>query len=325
LKQTLHILEQEGLLDDAACSRIREDEASRLFSVHWHVKTLLYLGVTLVSAGFGLLIYKNIDTIGHLAIVIVIGLLSGGCFFYCIKNSYPFSRLKAASPGIGYDYILLLGCLLFITFLGYLQWQYLIFGFRYGLATFIPACLLLVTAYRFDHLGVLTLGLTLFASWLGLSITPLELLRYNDFSSERIIYTGAMLALIFTAVAWLQHRENFKMNFVFTYIHFAAHLAGISCLAGIFQLNTSIIWIPLLGMAMYALHRYSKHEKSFYLLLVSLFYGYFGAGYLFVKLMSVMPEVIAVYASFALFIGSSMWLIVYLKRTWKSFHRHDII
>ena len=142
--ELLQQLKEEGIIDAAAASEIENAASAKLFSLHWQLKTLLYLGVSLLSAGLGIYIYQNIDSIGHLTIVVLVGLISAGSFFYSMKNVGAFSREKVKSPGIWHDYILLLGCLTFLIFEGYLQWQYSVFGERYGLATIIPAVPILV-------------------------------------------------------------------------------------------------------------------------------------------------------------------------------------
>src|SRR5690606_19288656 len=137
----------EGIIDAEEAEKIKEEAYSRLFSVHWQLRTLLYLGVILLSAGLGIYIYQHIDSVGHITIVVVIGLISAGSFYYSMHHMAAFSRERAESPGLWKDYILLLGCLTFLVFEGYLQWQFSIFGERYGLATIIPAAVLLFVAY----------------------------------------------------------------------------------------------------------------------------------------------------------------------------------
>ena len=79
-----------------------------LFSLHWELKTILYLGVLLLSGGLGILIYENIDSISHQAILAAIALISAGSFYYCYKQSVAFSWEKVKSPTPLYDYLLLL-------------------------------------------------------------------------------------------------------------------------------------------------------------------------------------------------------------------------
>ena len=76
--KTLHA---EGLLSDASFDKLKLKPTPSLFSVYWEIKTLLYLGVLLLTSGLGLLIYENIDTIGHQFVLLLIALISGGCFF----------------------------------------------------------------------------------------------------------------------------------------------------------------------------------------------------------------------------------------------------
>src|SRR6478752_2909089 len=156
----IHIFErlrEQEFITDADLAIIREKENKKLFSLHWELKTLLYLGIVLLTTGLGILIYKNIDTIGHQVIVAIIALGCAACFGYCLKKSPGFSRQKNAVTKIWPDYILLLGCLLLLILIAYLQFQYNAFGNRYGLATFIPMVLLFISAYYFDHIGVLSM------------------------------------------------------------------------------------------------------------------------------------------------------------------------
>ena len=85
-------------------------------SVHWDLRTLLYLGIVLLTTAVGILVYKNIDTIGHGAMLIIIAAVCVTCFGYCIKNSKGYSNKKIESPNIWFDYVLLLGMFIIINF-----------------------------------------------------------------------------------------------------------------------------------------------------------------------------------------------------------------
>ncbi len=54
-------LYREGLITESSLQKVKAVEQTRLFSLHWELKTLLYLGVVLLSGGLGILVYKNID------------------------------------------------------------------------------------------------------------------------------------------------------------------------------------------------------------------------------------------------------------------------
>ena len=267
---------RQGLFADEDAERIRLYKAKEPFSLHWELKTMLYLGVLLLNIGLGVVVYENIDSIGHVAIITGIGALSAGCFAYVIRHRRPFSMQAVESPTPYYDYIFLLGCLAFLIAEGYWQFQYKIFGERYGLATFIPMVLFFGLAYRFDHRGVLSLGITALASWLGVTVTPQDLLSHNDFNSQTIVQTGVFLGALLTAVPFLCERWDFKKHFSLTYLNFGVHILMVSCLAGMMALDHPAIYFPLLCCAVGFFSWYAGARSSFYFLTVAVLYGYIG-------------------------------------------------
>ena len=92
-------------------------------SLYTDLHTLVYTGIILFSTGLGVVIYENIDGIGHGFIVAAISMLCIGCFAYCFKKSPSFSTIKKSGTITFTDYVLLLGCLLLLTLTGYLQYQ----------------------------------------------------------------------------------------------------------------------------------------------------------------------------------------------------------
>src|SRR4051812_11242158 len=246
-------LQSEGLVSPESAEKVRVISANKLFSLHWELKTVLYLGILLLTGGLGILIYKNIDTIGHQVILATIGLLCAGCFFYCECKKLPFATTKVPAPNSFFDYILLLGCLTLVTFITYLQVQYTAFGTAYGLATFIPMVILFFCAYYFDHLGVLSMAITNLAAWLGITLTPLNVLTENNFVEPRIIFAGLLLGVALNAIAWASKQRNIKVHFCFTYTNFGMNIFFIACLAGMFHFeDLYALWlIPLAGAVFY--------------------------------------------------------------------------
>ena len=107
-------------------------------SLYTDLHTIIYTGIILFSTGLGVVIYENINSIGHGFIVAVISLLCIGCFAYCIKKSRGFFAIKKSNTITFADYVLLLGCLLLLTLTGYLQYQFDLFGDHWGLAHSSP-------------------------------------------------------------------------------------------------------------------------------------------------------------------------------------------
>src|ERR1700749_4717297 len=264
-------LHDEGLISDESFSKIKlNQEEQKLFSVHWEIKTLLYLGVLLLTTGLGILIYENIDTIGHQFVLLLIALICTGCFAYCFKTHLPFGIDKVKSPNTSFDYVLLLGCISFVTFVGYLQFEYKAFGTNYGLATLIPMLVLFFAAYYFDHLGILNMAIANLAIWMGVSVTPKELLLHSDFNSHTIVFTYLLLGLILLASAYITERSGFKKHFKFSYQHYGVHVAFIALLAGYFLFYDSLaafLWIIGIALLAFFIYRDANKDRSFYFLL----------------------------------------------------------
>ena len=249
------------------------------FTLHWELRSLLYAGVLLLTSGLGIIIYKNIDTIGHTAIIAAIAAACGICFWYCIKHRQPYSNFKITYDNPWFDYILLLGCLLFLALEGYLQFRYEIFGTRYGLATLIPALVFFFLAYRFDHLGVLSMAITALASYAGITVSPGFLLG-NSLSESSLIYTGVILSVLLIAGGFFMKERDIKKHFTFTYYNFGFNLYFISMLAALFTLEIPFLYFGLLLLGCALLIRYAIREQSFYLLLMPVIYGYIGVTWL---------------------------------------------
>ncbi|WP_207426716.1 DUF2157 domain-containing protein [Pedobacter sp. SYSU D00535] len=317
-------LRNEGLLSQESFDRIKQQESGP-FSVHWELKTLLYAGVLMLSTGLGILVYKNIDSIGHQVILLFIALLTAGCLGWCDRHKAPFQYEKVVSPNAFFDYMLLLGTLSFLTFVGYLQFQYEVFGNRYGLATFIPMVVLFFLAYYFDHLGILTLAITNLALWMGVTVTPKELLSNTDFDNETIIYTYLLLGLLLLAAAYASTRLHIKSHFFFSYHHYGVHLTFIALLAAYFHYDfgASFLWLALLLVVAWLLYRRAYRTGSFYFLLLCVLYSYIGLSGLAVRTLIQMEDLAAAYLIFIYFIGSGIGLILFLSDLNKSLKRHD--
>jgi len=306
-------LHADGLISDESFEKIKQKQ--ELFSVHWEIKTLLYLGVLLLTTGLGILIYENIDTIGHKVVLALIALICTGCFVYCFKTALPFSSGKVKSPNTSFDYILLLGSISFLTFIGYLQYEYKVFGTNYNLATLIPMLVLFFTAYYFDHLGILNMAIANLAVWMGVSVTPKQLLLNSDFDSQTIIYTYLVLGIILLTGAYLTQRLNFKKHFKFSYQHYGVHVTLISLLAGYFHFYNSpfaMLWMLALFAIAWVIFRDAFKNHSFYFLLLVVLYSYIAVSCLVVRVMLLAEDEGALYLTMLYFIGSAIGLIFLL-------------
>jgi len=308
-------LHEKGLISDGSFARLNEPQMRPNLSVHWEIRTLLYIGVVLLTGGLGLAVYENIDTIGHTAVLTLIGLIAGGSFIYCFKTTKPFSWNKVSAPNAYFDYILLLGCISLVSFIGYWQYQYHIFGTDYGLATLIPMVALFFIAYYFDHLGILSMAIANLAVWMGLSVTPKALLLQNDFDKAILTNTYIVLATILLLAAFLTDRYRFKRHFKFSYQHYGVHTGYIALLAGYFHYYDEYIaavYMLTLFLLSALLYTDAMKNKSFYFLLLLTLYTYFALSCLAMRALFRVGDEGALYLAFFYFIGSALGLIFLL-------------
>jgi len=316
-------LHSEGLISDLSFETVKAAESKKMFSIHWELRTVLYLGVLLLTGGLGILIYKNIDTIGHQVILAMIALLCAGCFFYCERKKLPFTWQKVQSPNAFFDYILLLGCLTLLIFIAYLQAQYNAFGDAYGLATFIPMIILFFCAYYFDHLGVLSMAIANLAAWMGIAVTPLKIFKANNFADGQIIFAGVVLGVFLIAMAQFSTTKKLKPHFCFTYLNFGMNILFVSILAGMFHFDSFyLLWLlTLAGLVIY-FYRKARRMSSFYFMLMLTLYAYVGISYVVVKLL--MFDSFDLYAlSLMYFIASGVGVLVFLITMNKKLRSND--
>ena len=308
------ILLQKDLITQSERENIQSEHP---LSVHWDLRSVLYLGVLLVTTAIGILIYKNIDTIGHDVLLIVIAVLVFICFAYCFKRSNGYQHTKLNVSAIWPDYILLAGCLLLLTLVGFAQFQYNFFGNRWGLALFIPMVLLFISAYYFDHIGVLSLAITNLAAWAGIAITPAAILQQNDFNEERIMFTGLVLGVFLFAISVLSQSKNIKAHFAFTYKNFGIHLFFIFLLAILFYYDLFyLITFLVLTVATFFSVKNSIQESSFYFLVITILYFYIGLSYVAVRLLAI-NSMGDFYGVILYFIFSGIGLIAIFKNLQK--------
>ncbi|MFD2933395.1 DUF2157 domain-containing protein [Spirosoma flavum] len=292
----LNELSKHEILPPEQQAKIVEIEQNKPFSVHWELRSMLYIGILLVSSGLGLLVYDNFDQIGHGALLAAIAVACVGCFYFAWRFRPEWIPAQTKSRSTFGDYALILACLLFLTLEGYAQYAYTIFGSRYGLVTLLPAALFLPLAYRFDHRGVLSMALTALISWVGVTVRPLELYFKTNFFDRETVFSAIGLALLLVGVALGLKRQGIKPHFTYTYLTIAGNLLMVALLGGLFNFEGLRLWFALgLAAACFVFDYYHRsvgsadHQRqltsgtdgSFLFLLMSTVYGYIGVTYLF--------------------------------------------
>lgn len=309
-------LQARGLLPAEQAAAIAATERTQPFSLHYELRALLYLGITLLAGGLGVLVYQHIDSIGHGVIIAIIAALTAACFTFAARHRAPFTWGMAARTSVGADYLLLLGCLLLVVLEGYAQYQYGLFGQRYGLATVIPALIFLPLAYWFDHRGVLAMGLTALASWVGLTVAPLAVLTQNEFWNDHIRGAATGLGLLLMAAGFYSEHQGRKAHFAFTYLLLGSNLTLAALATSLVQtamheqpLTGAGSTLLMLGLCA-GLFWYARRTQSYWFLILAAGYAYFVACYVLVQLLLLVPE-LAVIGAFVFFPLGALLVVLF--------------
>ncbi|PKB18216.1 DUF2157 domain-containing protein [Flavobacterium sp. 5] len=261
---------------------VRDYRSLNLFSVHNELKFLLYLSMLMFTSGIGILIYQNIDAIGHTVLLGLLLIITIMCFYFCFKNHEGFKKGEAPFTNPLYDYLVLTSVILSCTFVGYLQFQYQTFGTHYGLATLVPTLISLFCAYYFDNKSVLSIGITGIAAYLGLSVDPKHYFENEMFNNRTLSYIGLAFGLTLLLWALYAGKINLKKHFNLVYLTFSLHLVGIACMVNL----CDDYWFPfglVLGVAAYYFYNLSFQIRSISLFIFTVIYGYIGINIFLVR------------------------------------------
>jgi len=273
------LLRQRGLIDDDQFIRMDAVASGKVISVFYELRSLLYLGVLLFTGGVGILVYQHIGDFGHLLSIIGLGLLTVGCFIYAINKALPYSDGAIKSPTPYYDYVVLLGSLVFISIQGYLQFRYGWLDDNLGMSTLLTAVLFFIAAYRFDHIGVLSLAITALASFWSIQVSP-QKWTSADFLTQSNLHIIAIIFSIALAMgATVLDSRAVKKHFTFTYFNFSFLIFFGGTLAALFRESNYIIYVLLTYVGSVAGYWIARKNKSFLFLFYAFLATYIATTY----------------------------------------------
>jgi hypothetical protein len=184
----------------------------QLVSVRLEIRALLYLGVLLLTSGVGALLVEHHRQIGPVAIAGAIGLAAIGCLAWVARRTPAFSWAEVPAPGVAFEYVLLLGLLLFASDLAYVEAQFTVLGPRWPQHLLVVGVVYLVAAYRWDSSTVLALALTTLAAWRGVSVSVTRAsLGAGDPVQLRV--DAIALGMVYVALAVASVRLDRKPHF----------------------------------------------------------------------------------------------------------------
>ena len=241
-------LEENGVLSPGQAALFARAARRELVPLRLELRLLLTAGVLLILAGVGLLVREQLDRIGPTAIAAAILAASVACLGWTFRRSPPFSRGPVPSPGLAFEAILLLGVLLFGTFLAWVETQFHTLGAGWQHHLLALASLYAAAAFRFDSRAVLSLALTSFAAWRGVD-ARLTLRTVFERPEEAIRWNSILCGLLFLLAAWALSRLRWKAHFepVWTNLGLLLLLGGI--LSGALGTPEWLGWEALLAIA----------------------------------------------------------------------------
>ena len=312
IRNTPKELFEKHFITEEQFNRIEPIVSGKIASVYYELRTLLYLGVMLFTGGMGILVYENIGDLGHIISIVTLCVLTIICFWYVFSKGTPFTPNKADAPTPYFDYIVLLGSLLFISVQGYLQYQYQLFDDHLGWNTLITSVFFFSIAYRFDNLGILSLAITALASFWSISISPQKWYSSDFVETANLHITAIFFGLILGSIAMALDWKSLKKHFTFTYINFCSLIFFVGAIVGLFDGHVYGIYILLIYLGCAFSVFYANRERSFLFLLYAFVFGYIATTYLFVEwVLDDIPELIFYYA--ILSCGGFVYFIVSYK------------
>jgi hypothetical protein len=261
--------------DSGAISGVQYDAISALarndrFSVFVELNALLYLGVLALVGGISWTMTTYSARFGDAAILTSLTCVFCWSLHYCFVRALPYSHREVEHPGLAFDYVLYLGCLVFALDLGYLQSRFHPFQLDWDHSLLVASAVFFALAYRFDNRLVLSLALSSLAAWCGVRLSHYGFLSGAWLRVYALAY-GSFVAGAGTAL----HRAGVKRHFLETYLHLAANVLFIALLSGVGG-TRSDWWLyltALLGLAGFAIAAGVRFRR-FAFVVYGVVYGY---------------------------------------------------
>ncbi len=265
---------------DGAISGAQYDHISALVrrdrvSVFVELNAALYIGVLSFVAGVGWTVASYSARLGDVAILLSLTSVFAWSLYFCFDRAFPYSHDRVEPPGLAFDYVLYLGCLVFAIELGYLESRFHLFGLDWDYSLLLASAVFFALAYRFDNRFVLSLALSSLAGWFGVRVSQFDLIRGGSLRAYALTYGG----LVAAAGAAL-HYAGVKKHFLEAYLHVAGNVLFIALVSGVGSRDSEwpIYVLLLFGLAGLAIAG-GVRLKRFAFVVYGVVYGYAGVSF----------------------------------------------
>jgi len=257
---------------------------NKIISLYNELRLMLYMGIMLLSTGIGYFAYQNMGKFGHITCMALLlaGILT--CFYHIMKYAAPYSNARVSVTHPYYDYILILASLLLLGLFSYIQVYFNLVHVLLNWSTLISAVILLFMAYRFDNLGLLSMGITAVSAALGIAITPVNWVKGEWLPTANLYNTGILLGMAFVITGQISQVKSLKSHFRFTYQNFGLLIFFVACIAAIFDSNYPLLYSFILLITSGLVIYFGWRFKEFLFFLYSSISGYIALTFLLVRL-----------------------------------------
>ncbi|MGB7904240.1 MAG: DUF2157 domain-containing protein, partial [Steroidobacteraceae bacterium] len=235
-----------GVIDDATASRALARDRGDVFSLHQELRATMYAGVLLVMAGVGLVLARNLERIGPLAIVLAGALAAVLCAVPAVRAKRAGRPLTVAG-----DYLLFLAVLLASTDLAYAERQFALLGPWWSWHLLLLAAVHAAIAYAFASPLVLAASLTSLAGWFGVGGTLGDALHFS-YSTPMLGSRALACAAVIAAWRYADRRARPETPFSNVFDHYAANLAFWGAIAWCREWPWLVAGLPLLAALAWA-------------------------------------------------------------------------
>jgi hypothetical protein len=264
-----------GAISSAQCDALSALVRNDRFSIFVELNTLLYLGVLSFVAGVGWMVATYSARLGDAAILSSLTFVFCWSLYYCFARALPYSHQRVEHPGLAFDYVLYLGCLVFAIDLGYLDARVHPFQHDWDNSLLLASAVFFALAYRFDNRFVLSLALSSLAGWFGMRVSRFGLVPGGSLRMYALAYggvvAGAGTSLYFAGI---------KKHFLEAYLHIAANVLFMALLSGIGSRDSDglLYLLGLLGLAALAIVEGVRFRR-FAFVVYGVLFGYAGISF----------------------------------------------
>ena len=260
-----------GRIDLDQHRRIAALVERRRISVFAELNVTLYVGVLAFTAGLAWTINAHATEWASVAILSLSTLAMAICFAYCVKKAPRYANGRVAAPNAVFDYVLYLGCLIFATELGYLQYRFGVLQVQWNIWLLQSAIFYLLLAYRFDNRFVLSLAIATLGAWFGVRLS-----RFQVVDIDVIRLSALSFAALIAVAGGTLWRNGIKRHFLETYLHVAVNVALAALLSGVFADRRAILWLLALLVASSAAIVGGLRSNRFAFVVYGTLFGYIG-------------------------------------------------